>query len=361
MQEKYLMKNWELAAIVLNLSTFKIFTGYSRIFPDISGSAATLTAVFSGVIAFLIFLFLLNLYEKTGKETLISLAKEHFGKPGQYILFFALSAYLLFSAALTLRETGEFIKAVSFPTAPLAFIFLFLMLGVTVCASQGFDAIGRTNSLILPTFLFAAIIIIVSAFFKGEASYLAPQLGYGIQSTFLKGLSSLGIYGDLIIMFMLAPFSQNTTSAKKTSLTALGIGILINIAVVFASNVTAPYTVSDKIIHPFAQLIKLFSAGRFFRRVDGYFMYLFAGCSILITALDIFFVAFSAKTVFSLPKLRPLAYPQVLIVLFSALFFTSRENAYTISKNILCLCALAIFILCFATLAAAKLQKGRKL
>lgn len=353
MQEKYFMKRWELSTIILNLTTYKIFTGYPRIFAEISGSAAHITAICSGAAAFLVIYLMLTLYKKAGNKTIINLAEERLGSWAKYVIFIILFVYFICSIAITLRETGEFIKAVAFPTAPLLFVFLFIVVAALCCA-RGFDAIGRTHSIIIPVSVAVTVLVIIFALPGGRVSNLAPWLGYGAGNTFIKGLSSIGLYGDLIILFMLAPFAASGTQFKKTALLSAAAGIIINIAVIFVFTMTAPYEVLKTVIHPVYQLVKLFSAGSFLRRIDGYFMYITAGCAILHLSIVLFFAAYTAKQTFSLEKSRPLAYPLSAVAVFLAALPESRETLYLLSKNTLWAWFIIIFAAALIVLAAGR-------
>lgn len=360
MQEKYFMKRWELACIILNLSTYKIFTGYGRIFSDISGPAAALTAISSGALAWLIIWGLMTLYEKQGGKTLIDLAGERLGKVGKNLAFGALILYLILSSASTLYQTGELIKAVSFPTAPLLFVFLIVALGAVICCAQGFDAIGRIHSLIIPISLVLAVVVLAFAIPNGRVSNLSPYLGYGAESTFLRGLSSIGIYGDLIILFMLSPFAKSETNFRKTTLISLAGGVLFNVIVILAFTLLTPYKVADTISQPYLQLVKLFSAGRFFQRIDGYFMYIASGCGILALATNIFFSSYGAKQALCLPKIRPLAYSLGLLVIFLSLSFENREVAYSLAKNGLWVGAAGIFAVTAVVIVISAIKRRGK-
>ncbi len=351
------MKKWELFCLVINLVIYKTVTGYSKIFSDIAGSAAPIMALFSGGIAFIFIWVLLSVYEKWQGKTILDIAEGKFGKWAKYGIFIMLFAYLIFSAAINLRETGEFIKAVSFPTAPLAFVFCILAAAAVLCCAQGFDAIGRAHSVVVPILIFGVVIIACFALPAGEISNLFPYLGYGLESIFLKGLSSIGLYGDLIILFLLAPFSVRETNIKRTAIGAVGIGIIINIVIVFAYTMTAPYTVLGSVVHPFHQLVKLFSAGRMFQRIDGYFMYIAAMSSILSLSVNIFFASFIAGRTLNLPKTRPLSYPLGLIVILSALLFRNRETVYFWAKNSLWIWFLIIFALAAFVLMIPKKRR----
>ncbi len=360
MQEKYFLKRWELSCIVLNLSTYKIFTGYARIFSDISGPAAVLNVLFSGLAMWVVIWGLLLIYEKSGKKTLVEIAEKSIGKAGKYLVYGVVLIYLLFSSSLTLRQTGELISAVSFPSAPLVFIFIIVMLGAVVCCAQGFNGIGRCHSIVIPISLTLTTAVLIMGFSKGEVSYLSPWLGYGIKNTFIRGLSSIGLYSDLIILFMLYPFAQREINYKKTVLSSFGAGILINALIILGFTMIAPYTVANTINHPYLQLVKLFSAGRFFQRIDGYFMYIVSGCGILSLAVNMFFISYGAKEAFNFPKTRPLAYPLGLLIIFLALLPKRREEVTSISRNSLWIWVVAIFLTAFVVLTISAVKRRRE-
>ncbi len=358
MQEKYYMRKWELICIVLNLTVYKTITGYSRIFSDISGPSATITAIISGGIAYGVIWLLLSLYHKQGNKNIFDLAEKSIGIAGKYALFVLLFVYLILSAVVNLRETGEFIKAVSFPSAPLAFVFLIILLGAVLCCAQGFDSLGRAHSAVIPFALLVVVVITAVSLAKGEVSNLFPYLGYGAKRTFLTGLSTVGLYGDLIILFLLAPLSEGKRDFKNTALKSAGVGILINILIVFACTVITPYTVAKTVEHPFHQIVKLFSAGRMLQRIDGYFMYITALCSILSLGLNIFFASYISGKVFKLPKTRPLSYPLAMIIIFGGLIFQSRETTYLWAKNYLGIWFAVIFMFTALVLILPKRRRN---
>ena len=329
MKTKYFLKPFELFFIILNISTYKIFTGYASLFPQKSGSSAPISALLSGTLVFFIVLLLLSLCEKKGEKSIIFLTPVKLRLP----FFLFIFAYLLFSSASTLRFTEELIKAVSFPTAPLTYIAIIIISAVVICCAQGFDAVSRLHSIIIPLAIALTLPILISSSRYGTAYNLFPILGYGVSETFSTALLGAGLYGDIIILFLLFPFCNEETCYKKTALFSLGTGVIINTAIITVFTLLTPYTVSQTISHPFLQLVKLFSAGRFFQRIDGYFMYAVSGCGILSVALNFAVISYLAKQTFSLPKMRPLSYPLGLLTLLLSVIITNRETALTLSTN----------------------------
>ena len=353
MKTKYILKPFELFFIILNVSTYKIFTGYASLFPQNSGSSAPISALLSGILVFFIIFLLLSLCGKNGEKSVISLTPVKLRLPFFLLIF----AYLIFSSASTLRFTEELIKAVSFPTAPLAYIAIIIISAVVICCAQGFDAVSRLHSIIIPLAIALTLPILISSSRYGTVSNLFPIWGYGVSETFSTALLGTGLYGDIIILFLLFPFCDLETRYKKTALFSLGTGIIINTVIIAVFTILTPYTVSGTISHPFLQLVKLFSAGRFFQRIDGYFMYAISGCGILSIALNLAIISYYAKQVFSLPKIRPLSYPLGLLTLFVSIIITNRETALYLSTNGLFIFFPFILMAIFITLLFKRRKK----
>lgn len=356
MNSKYFIRPFELFFIILNISTYKIFTGYASVLPKTCGSSAPLSALLSGGFVWLIIWGLLSFYNQKNADTIIDVAPKQIRIP----LFIILALSLIFSAISTLRLTVELIKSVSFPTAPLSFIGLIVISCVVICCAQGFDAIARLHSIIIPILFVLTLPVLLCAIPNGIIANLFPYSGYGISQTFKGALNSTGLYSDIIILFLIMPFCKKDSHYKKTVLLALATGILFNTSVITVFTMLTPYSVSQTVLHPVLQLVKLFSAGRFFQRVDGYFMYAVSGCGILSLALIFFSLSYSAGQLFNLPKTRPVAYPLGLICLFSALLISNRESAFNIIESglgiILAISIFAIGIILFSNTPRRKKQ-----
>lgn len=360
MQEKYRMKNGSLFCIALSLTLSRGTGTYPRIFKELSASAATLSSAICGAAFFLILFALLSLAEKTRKKDLLTLAEKKFGGAAKYFLFALIFIFLIYSSAITLRETGEFIKTASLPQTPLWQIMLFLAAAAVICASQGFCGIGNAYVLIIPSVAFAIALLGIFGARNGEISYLFPRLGFGIKSTLRGGLYSLGLYSDFIVLLLLSPFAAEQKSLKKTLLFGALCGIIINILTVFALNLSAPYTAPMPQEPPLLCLLRRFSLGSFFRRADGYFIFLLSMGSILSLSLNIFFAAYSSKAVFRLPRLRLFSYPIGALLFFLAILPKSLSAAYSIEKNTLWACFFLLALCAFLVLALPKIKRRNK-
>ena len=351
---KYTLKPFELFFIILNLSTCRIFTEYASFLPRNSGSSAPFSALFSGIIVFLIVRFLILICEKNNVESILNLLPNKLRIPFFLILF----SYLTFSSVSNLMFAGDLIKEIAFPSAPMIFILLIILLGAVVCCSQGFNAISRLHSIIIPLSVFLILPVLLFSLAYGKTDNLFPLYGYGLSTTFSNSIFSMGLYGDIIVLFLLLPFCNKKTYLRKNALFSLASAIVINTSIITVFTLLTPYSVTNTITHPYLELVKLFSAGRFFQRVDGYFLYIFCGCAVLSIATIFFVMSYSAKETFSLPKLRPLPYSFALTTLFSALIICSSENSFII--NVFGLLTLFISVIIILTIISVWLILKRR-
>lgn len=364
MQEKYYMGRFELFFVILNITAFKVITGYTRVFFEISGPAAFIAAVVVGAVVFLADLLLLWLFKKVPGRSFAEIFKYAFGNFwGKAALSFFV-IYFIITAAVLLRYSAEFVIAVSFPSAPVSFAAMFIIIGAVICAAQGFDAISRTHAVVVPIFFTVIVILMIMSSPKTEISNLSPYFGYGAEETFVKSFKGVGLYGSIATVFMLSSFVKSKKSFKKIAVSSVGTGVIIILAIVFFFAAENDFSLAAETENPVFQMVKTVSAGQFFRRMDGYFMYIGAASAILTVSLHIFFssyiIALSERT----EKIRPFNYSIGFIVLFLALLPKSFRSLYNLEKAVApWVCLIIGIILAAAFCIAAKKTKvsGRKI
>ena len=92
------------------------------LYPKNSGSGAALSAVFSGLWAFLIISIIIFLFSKFKKGNILDAAELSFGNFGKTIVASIILFYTALSALVALGEFSHLAKLIAFPTAPLFYI-----------------------------------------------------------------------------------------------------------------------------------------------------------------------------------------------------------------------------------------------
>lgn len=330
MPEKYELGRWEIACIMLNVLTYKVFTGFPRLYAEVSGTGGWLTAVACGGIAVLLLALILLLYKRLGKSNIIEVAEMAAGKFGRYLVSAILLIYFIFSNALALREFTEVMKTVAFPSAALAFVMLFFVAAMAVGVLSGFDAIARLHVLAVPAAVFITLAIVVSAMRYGTAGNLFPVLGTGAEQVFGKGLITLSIYSDIIILFLLNPFAKKKVHWRRVGFFSAIGGIVITAAVILTFIMIVPYPTSADTNIPIYPLAKVVYYGRFFQRLDAFYMLALAIVGMLYLSLSLFFTTHIFADMFELPRSRPLVWVFSLLSFLLALTVQRNDELHRI-------------------------------
>lgn len=330
MPEKYELGHWEIACIVLNVLTYKVFTGFPRLFAEVSGTGGWLTAVAGGIIALLLLALIFLLYRKLGKSDILEVAELAAGKFGRYLVGTILLVYLVFSNALALREFTEVMKTVAFPSAALAFVMLFFVAAMVVGVLSGFDAIARLHVLAVPVAIVITVTIVLSAIRYGTVGNLFPILGTGADKVFGKGLITLSIYSDVIVLFLINPFAKKRLHWRRIGFfSALG-GVVITAAVILTFIMIVPYPTSADTNIPIYPLAKVVYYGRFFQRLDAFYMLALAIVGMLYLSVNLFFTTRIFSDMFTLPRSRPLAWAFGLLNFLLALTVQRSDGLHRV-------------------------------
>ena len=263
-ERKYLGK-WELGCLVFHSCFYKIFTTYPKQIGEISGTAGWLTALFCGLVflaGLWLVLWLLNKY----RPWLI------LGKTIKGIGNKILAIYWLFSSLWAVGEFVGVLEEVAYPRSPEWFLAFFLLLGALTTVFAGGRAVWRMHSLMVPVIGVILFAIAVVGIQYAEPAYLAPWLGKGANRVFGKGLSTLFLYTDMLLIFPLLPQCRPEVKPIKTVMTGASLGVLWNFLLILVSSMShSPELiyVSNNLIYP---LTKAAYFGKFWSRLDAVYL-----------------------------------------------------------------------------------------
>ncbi len=287
----------------VNLLIYKIFTHIPLLIIQSSGSAATLSVLYSGAISFFIILVLFKLSGRN-KTVLFADAKSVFGKIGSYIASGIALFYILISGIIALRCAAQLSLMISFPTAPVYFTAAFLTLGAFFAALGGKHATIRLHRIFVPVILAVVILTVVSTIFRGDASRLFPILGKGPEGVFGDGLWGMTLYSDAVFLLFLKPKDVQAESYKKTVIVGTVLSVLINTFTVLAFTLNLPQRVAGEGQLPMYLLMKEIYYGRFFQRIDALLLLVSSLSSMLFLAVNIVMFSRTAAVGFGIRKTK---------------------------------------------------------
>ena len=336
MEKKYYMGRWELFCLVFNSLVYKIFTHYPASFMRISGSASWLTCIFVSVIFLILLLAVLHFYSPYASKGLTESMRERFGSFPARLISVLSVIYFLFSAYYSLSSICNALKEVSYAISPKLFTGAFILLAASVIAVCSDTAMRRVHSLSVLGVGTAAIVISVLSLRYADIYNLMPILGNGAENVFGKGLSTLFIYSDILVIFFL-PRPEKNLPFKKTVLLASLAAVLVNIFVTSAIALNMPSELAAKMSFPIYPLTKTANFGKFPLRLDTIYHIASISSAILYISLALSILIKNVKAIAIKPK------KLVSALLCATLCFTLsgcwdsseiEENAYIIALGI---------------------------
>ncbi len=356
--EKNGFGGWETGCLTINLMIYRIFTKIPAMFARMGGAAAFLSSVISGIVGLFLILLLLKLFERHKSGNLLDVAEKSFGKVGGFLAMLFLLGYIAVCAIYNLQEFSELIKLIAFPTSPLWFVKIFLIVASGIGAFCGIRAIFKTHATFIPILVALTLLVVVSAMRYGNVENLFPVLGNGAENILKGGLSGAFIYSDIILILMLNPFGEDRKKLKDVAWRSSVVGIIINCIVVFALNFTIPYPSSAEANFPIYSLLKEVWYGRFFQRVDAIYMLFLAISAMLQISVLVFLAGKLLKQTAKTETMRIYILP-ICLTLFMLSLISEAKGYFTLDWLYLS-GAIAVAVT-FATAVSGRRRKNEKM
>ncbi len=334
MKERQYLGKWELGCLVFHACFYKIFTTYPKQFGEISGTAAWITALYTGLL-FLAGLWVVLWFLERYRPWITWGNNKAVRVIGRSLL----AVYWTFAAIWALGEFAGVLQEVAYPRSPSWFLMFFLLLAAGVTVFCGGKAVYRMHSLTVLGIGVAMAVVVVLGLKYAEPGYLTPWLGTGTERIFGDGLSTLFLYTDILLIFQLIPRCRAEVKITRTVMTGASLAVLWNLLLVLVSSMShSPElnNVSDNLIYP---LTKSAYFGKFWSRLDAVYLtaLMTSGTLYLSMALHLLKLAIG-KIKVNLPRQKMAALLLCLFLVFSLTgCYDGREveeAAYTVALGI---------------------------
>ena len=250
------------------------------------------------------------------------------GKVAGKIVSLIFAAYILYYAAMNLREFLEMIKAYNLPYTPTS-IILATFIGVSaVLAYIGLEGLVRIAY--VASFFIAAgiILILVLASPHYDPDFLKPYLGEGIDKIFYYGFLRSSAYEEVFILAIMVNSVHGLKIFKKAGIASLliagGFFSVFSLCYIMAFQ----YTSGSEILSGLFQLSKLIEYGRFFQRIEAIFLFIWVLAAVIAVSVAFYTTISVYCKTFKIQSHRPLLLP------FSFLLFTIAMIPENLSETI---------------------------
>lgn len=318
MKNGFAIEEKELSCILINLITVKMLFSFPRTLVLNSGNSAWIQTAFVSLISCLVFWFIIFLYRKAEMKSIMELSNEIGGRGLKIVVGIILCASLLFNSSLTMRALPESIKTVLLPLTPMSLLILLLGVAILFGAYMGIFSIARIHAIYIPVALISLAVFLIMLFDDIDITNLFPVLGEGTYNIFVDGLSSVSIFSDVIVLFVLLPLCGNYERVKKASHKALVISSVINVLIVLFYNLIYSYPSSKEFMLPVYQMTRLIKIGDFFQRLEALFEFVWSFAVLLYSSLYLFVLCYIWKEIFDLKYYKPLVLPFTIIMCATA-------------------------------------------
>lgn len=182
-----------------------------------------------------------------------------------FIILFALIICIFIAQFIVL------LKTVYFKSSPLLFILLFFILCIFFSNLNGFSSIKQSICFYFPITLITLCIIFINNISNFTFIKTTPILGESFDNTFIKNLSNLFVFSNLIPIYFLQPFLTNNKNFGKIAIYSFILSWILLVLTITVLLSIYPFdnTILDS--NPLYSLTRRIKLSQFIERADGLF------------------------------------------------------------------------------------------
>lgn len=237
-----------------------------------SGTSSIINIILVCAVAFLFCMLLVKIFSQFPGKDLIDISEFLGGKVLKTGIGICYFLFFLMICSTFLRNFSESIRLTFLQTTNIAIILLGFLVVTAIATYFGNKAIVRCNLIIAPIMILTLIITFLSVSPNFVWERIFPVLGYGINETFLSGLSNIFALNGLCVLFFLPPLLKDKMEYKKVtylSLLVLSILLLLSITCFLLG---LPIIFSMDQLSPAYILVRSAQFGSFFQRPEAMFI-----------------------------------------------------------------------------------------
>lgn len=228
------------------------------------------------------------------------------------LLFFL---FALLTAALVLRNLGDFITIEMLPTTPMEAIHVPMLLVVVMAVRLDLESLGRAAEIFF--FVVVGIFILTITLILPHATIdnMQPILGGGIKPVLLGSTTMIGIpYFELVLLLMLFPYVNNAKAAKKSFLFGAALaGFWLTLATL-VSVLGLSAIITELVLYPTYYVVKKINVADFIQRVEAGLAVLWFISIFFKIAICFYAAVLSLSHTLNLKSHRSLVMPLAMII-----------------------------------------------
>ncbi len=306
-----MLQRKEMTTLLVNLISTKMLLTFPKTLITNSGNSAWIQGLYNTAVIFLLFYVTAKL--QRGNKNIIELAEKCGGRILKTVVGVLVFIVFLINAASTIRIFPETVKIVLLQDFRVEFIIGVFLIAIFIGAYIGIESIAKINNIFMPIAgaVFVIFLLLLIPYYRFEN--ILPLFGEGYGAIFLRGINTVSLFSDLLVLNILLPHCENLTEAKKSGRRAIFISGTIAVVILLSYCLIYPYPVSQEFIIPVYQLARVIHLSSFFSRFEALFQFVWSIIILLYGAAYVYVLCIVWQTTFSLKDYKPLVFPVVVI------------------------------------------------
>ena len=300
-----------------------------------------------------------SLAELFPSDDFVTYTSKIVSKPIGIIISIGFIVKIIFSLSMEIRIFSEIVKQTILFNTPVHIIsFCMLLLGI-YGASKGYEVRGRISEILIFVILIPLFVVFCFVAIGSDYTNLMPFFESDAKELSTGGIFSLFTFSGLEFILLAYPYLNNTKSAKKESIKAVGfIGVIMVLITVITISKFGPFDIKNQ-IWPVLELMDAVDIpGAFLERQDAVVMSFWIMSIFIIVNAGLFFSALLAKDTIKKGKKLWYIIIAAVIVFFISLFPDNISEVIELSDKVyMSFGAAYIFVIPLLLLIIAKIRK----
>lgn len=325
----------EAIAILTIVMANKIILNLPKSIIATTGSSAWLNTIYIFIIAILFALFIIKLLKKFPQMDILDISKFLGGKLLVRIVGIMYILLFIFTVNTILKNFSETLKTVYFQQSPIIFLLLFLVLPACFANKYGIKAISKATVFIVPLVFISLIIVLISPIQDFVIQRIFPIFGYGLNATFLTGISNIFALSGLGYIFIIPSLLKNSEDFKKITIASLSISGILMVFSVLCTLLSFSFIINPNENLSLYLMTKIAAHGDLIHGVNTIFILLWILSIIAYISIGLFFTIFVTQKIFAITDTRSINYAYSSILIGLPFFWKNYAQFIYFSEGIL--------------------------
>ena len=325
----------EAIAVLSIVIANKIILNLPKSIITSTGSSAWINAIYIVLISILFVQLVLKLFKNFPKMDILDISYFLGGNVLKKIVGTIYIVIFIFTIGTVVRNFSETLKAIYFNQSPILFIILFFIVSTCIANKFGIESIAKVTSLIAPIVFISIIIVLLTPIKDFVFQRFSPILGYGIDATFVSGLSNIFALSGLGYIFLIPTLLKDSTSFKKISIISILISGFYLILSVCCTLLVFSFIISPNENLSLYLLTMVSNYGDLIHGINTIFVLVWILSIISYISIGIFFVLFVTQKISNIKNTISANYCYCSIILGLSVSWQNYAQLIYFSDNIL--------------------------